>query len=311
MELIRGLKNLKPGQRGAVASIGNFDGVHLGHQAVLKQLVAKARALGLPATVVVFEPMPLEYFAKGQPPSRLTRFGEKWRLLEAAGVDRLLCLRFDLTLAEMPAETFIQRVLVDGLRLRFLAVGDDFRFGKDRHGDYAMLAKAGAERGFEVTDTASLMLGGERVSSTRIRALLMDGDLEHAARLLGRPYSLSGRVMHGDKLGAKLGLPTANLALKRKLTPVGGIFAARVIGATPEPKGAAAYVGTRPAVGGTVPVLEAHLLDFSGDLYGRQLTVELLTRLREDRHFDSLDALGAQMRQDVRAASGWLAEHRT
>ncbi|HEU5397982.1 MAG TPA: bifunctional riboflavin kinase/FAD synthetase [Gammaproteobacteria bacterium] len=311
MELVRGLESLKPRHRGAVASIGNFDGVHLGHQAVLKQLTAKARELKLPATVIVFEPMPLEYFSRGQPPARLTRFGEKWRLLAQAGVERLLCLRFDRKLAEMPAESFIERVLVQGLQVRYLAVGDDFRFGKGRLGNYELLKQAGATHGFEVTDSASLILDGERVSSTRIRSLLIDGDMPGAARLLGRPYSLSGRVMHGERLGSKLGFPTANLALRRKLTPVGGIFAARVKGLGPEPRDAAAYVGVRPALGGTLPVLETHLMDFSGDLYGRMLTVELLAHLREDRHFDSLDALSAQMQQDVRAASRWLAEHRT
>ena len=311
MELIRGLESLKARHRGSVASIGNFDGVHLGHLAVLKQLTAKARELKCPATVVIFEPMPLEYFSRGQPPARLTRFGEKWRLLSEAGVERLLCLRFDRKLAEMPAEGFIERVLVAGLGVRYLAVGDDFRFGQGRRGNYGLLKQAGAAHGFEVTDSASLILDGERVSSTRIRSLLMEGDMPGAARLLGRPYSLSGRVMHGERLGRKLGFPTANLALRRKLAPVGGIFAARVRGLGAQAKDAAAYVGVRPALGGTEPVLETHLMDCSGDLYGRKLTVELLVRLREDRHFDSLDALSAQMQQDVRAAAGWLAEHRT
>src|SRR5690242_485709 len=269
MELIRGLESLEARHRGSVASIGNFDGVHLGHQAVLKQLTARARELKCPATVIIFEPMPLEYFSRGQPPARLTRFGEKWRRLAEAGVERLLCLRFDRRLAEMPAEGFIERVLVAGLGVRYLAVGDDFRFGKGRLGNYGLLQQAGASHGFEVTDSASLMLGGERVSSTRIRSLLMEGDMPGAAKLLGRPYSLSGRVMHGERLGRKLGFPTANLALRRKLAPVGGIFAARVKGLGNKAKDAAAYVGVRPALGGTEPVLETHLMDFSGDLYGR------------------------------------------
>jgi riboflavin kinase / FMN adenylyltransferase len=311
MELIRGFQGLKSRHHGSVATIGNFDGVHLGHQEVLRELTAGARELKLPATVVVFEPMALEYFARNQPPARLTRFGEKWRLLAAAGVEHLLCLRFDRLLAEMPAESFVERVLVQGLGVRHLTVGDDFRFGRDRRGDFAMLQQAGRAHGFEVADTASLELDGERVSSSRIRALLMKGDMQGAARLLGRPYSLSGRVMYGERLGRKLGFPTANLALRRKLAPVGGIFAARVLGLGPEPKDAAAYVGTRPALGGTQPVLETHLLDFSGDFYGRKITVELLQHLREDRHFDSLDALTAQMRLDVQAAQAWLAAHRT
>ncbi len=311
MELIRGFQGLKPRHRGTVATIGNYDGVHLGHQAVLKELKAKARALGLPAAVVLFEPMPQEYFTRGQTPARLTRLGEKWPLLEAAGVDRVLCLRFGQALAEMPPEAFMERVLVQGLGVRHLTVGDDFRFGKDRRGDFAMLQATGATHGFEVTDTASLELDGDRVSSSRVRTLLMEGEMQAAARLLGRPYALSGRVMQGERLGRKLGFPTANMALKRKLPPVSGIFAARVHGLEGGPRDAASYVGMRPAVGGTKLVLESHLIGYSGDLYGRRLKVELLQRLREDRHFDRLDTLTAQMKQDVRAASDWLAGHRT
>src|SRR5579859_453316 len=305
MELIRGLQGLKPRHRGAVATIGNFDGVHLGHQAVLRELTARARELRLPATVTLFEPMPQEYFSPGRTPPRLTRFGEKWPLLAAAGVERVLCLRFGRELAEMPPETFIERVLVQGLSVRHLSVGDDFRFGKERRGDFAMLQRTGKTQGFEVADTASLVLEGSRVSSSRIRAHLIEGDMQAAARLLGRPYSLSGRVMYGDRLGRKLGFPTANMALMRKLPPVSGIFAARVNGFG-EPRDAVTYVGMRSVMGGKVPVLETHLLGYSGDLYGRKLTVDLLQRLREDRHFDSLDALIEQMKQDVQAAKAWL-----
>ncbi len=311
MELIRGSQGLKPRHRGTVATIGNFDGVHLGHQAVLGELKTKARALGLPATVVLFEPMPQEYFTRGQPPARLTRFSEKWPLLDATGVERVLCLRFGRALAEMPPEAFMERVLVQGLGVRHLTVGDDFRFGKDRRGDFAMLKSAGTAHGFEVADTASLEVQGERVSSSRIRALLSEGRMQSAAKLLGRPYALSGRVMQGERLGRKLGFPTANMALKRRVPPVSGIFAARVHGLEGGPRDAASYVGMRPAVGGTELVLESHLIGYSGDLYGRRLKVELLRRLREDRHFDSLDTLTEQMKQDVRAASDWLAAHRT
>ncbi len=310
MELIRGLKGLKARHRGTVASIGNFDGVHLGHLAVLRELGIKARELGLPSAVVVFEPMPQEYFARDHAPARLTRFSEKWPLLAAAGVERVLCLRVGRELAAMAPEAFIEEILVKGLGVKHLAVGDDFRFGRDRRGDFAMLRKAGAAQGFQVADTASLILDGSRVSSSRIRALLIEGDMQAAARLLGRAYSLTGRVMYGEKLGRKLGFPTANMALMRHLAPVGGIFAARVHGLGAIPRDAAAYVGHRPAAGGTQSLLETHLLDFSGELYGRKLRVELLQRLREDRHFDSLDALTAQMQKDVQAARAWLAEHK-
>lgn len=310
MELIRGLESLKPRYRGSVASIGNFDGVHLGHLAVLKELGAKSRELQLPATLVVFEPMPQEYFAPERAPARLTRFAEKWPLLKAAGVERVLCLRFGRKLAEMAPEAFIELVLVQGLGVKHLTVGDDFRFGRDRRGDFALLKQAGAANDFEVRDTASLSLEGERVSSSRIRALLIEGDVQSAARLLGRPYTLSGRVIYGEQLGRKLGFPTANMALRRRQPPVSGIFAARVHGLGGKPRDGVTYVGMRPALGGTKPVLETYLPGFSGEIYGRRLQVELLQHLREDRHFDSLDALTEQMNEDVQAATAWLAAHK-
>jgi len=309
MELVRGFQGLKPRHRGSVATIGNFDGVHLGHQAVLKDLVKQARATGSAPTVILFEPMPQEYFAAGRPPARLTRFAEKWPLLEAAGVERVLCLRFGPKLAEMPPEEFIDRVLMKGLAVSHLAVGDDFRFGRERRGDFALLQQTGVAQGFEVSHAPTLTMQGERVSSTRIREMLAEGDMAGATELLGRPYSLSGRVMYGEKLGRKLGFPTVNLALRRRLPPVTGIFAARVSGAGQKPQDATAYIGRRPAAGGTELVLEAHLPGFDGDLYGQRLTVELLQRLREDRHFDSLDALSAQMRKDTEAALAWLAQY--
>ena len=309
MELIRGPAGLKRVTRGCAASIGNYDGVHRGHVQVLRQLTAKAQELGLPATVVVFEPMPQEYFAPQSAPARLTRFREKWQRLAELGVSRLLCLRFDRRLAELGADSFIEEILVRGLGVRYLAVGDDFRFGRGRKGDVALLRQAGERNGFQVADSATLMDGRERVSSTRIRELLAAGEMADAASLLGRPFSLSGRVQHGQKLGAGLGFPTANIGLGRRASPVSGIFAARVHGAG-ETRDAAAYVGTRPALGGTQVLLETHLLDFSGELYGRHLQVELLQRLREDRHFDSLDALKIQMRLDVDAARAWLKQNR-
>ncbi|HEY1774196.1 MAG TPA: bifunctional riboflavin kinase/FAD synthetase [Gammaproteobacteria bacterium] len=307
MELIRGLQNLKPQHRGTVASIGNFDGVHLGHQAVLRDLGKRSREMGVPSTLILFEPQPQEFFAAVSAPLRLTRFMEKWPLLKAASVDRVLCLKFDRTLAAMPAEEFVQKVLVDGLGVRHLSVGDDFRFGKDRRGDFGLLKRAGAAAGFEVTDTASQQAEGERVSSTRVRALLIEGQVQAAARLLGRPYGLTGRVTHGERLGRTLGFPTVNLALKRRTPPLSGIFAARVAGIPGSPRDAVAYIGKRSAAAGDHWVLEAHLPGYDGDLYGRRLQVRFLHRLREDRHFDSLDALSVQMQQDVAAATAWLA----
>jgi len=307
MELIRGLSGVQARHRGTVASIGNFDGVHRGHQAVLRDLKARAGEMGAPATVILFEPQPQEYFARDKAPLRLTRFMEKWPLFQAAGVDRVLCLRFGKALAEMPAEQFIRKMLVDALGVQHLTVGDDFRFGKDRRGDFKMLAEAGEAAGFGVSDTPSVEVAGGRVSSTRVRALLHEGKTEAAAELLGRPFSLSGRVMHGERLGRKLGMPTVNLALKRSIPPLNGIFAARVAGLPGGRRDAAAYIGRRSAAGGEHWVLEAHLLDYSGELYGRRLDVEFLHRLREDRHFDNLDDLRVQMHEDVAAAKKWLA----
>ncbi|MGH8292623.1 MAG: bifunctional riboflavin kinase/FAD synthetase [Gammaproteobacteria bacterium] len=308
MELIRGLANLKPRHRGCAASIGNYDGVHLGHQQVLRELVTQARRRGVPAAVVVFEPAPLEYLEPDKAPARLMNLREKVQALAACGVDRLLCLRFNAALAQMVAAEFIERVLVRGLGVRHLVVGDDFRFGRDRGGDLATLQAAGAERGFEVQSLPGLLRTGARVSSTRIRACLAAGNLQLAAELLGGPYSLSGRVMHGEKLGKALGFPTANIALKRRVAPVNGIFVAAVRALDGATRYGAAYVGKRPAAGGRETRLEVFIFDFKGELYGRHLRVELLHQLRDDAQFGSLEALKAQMAQDVAAARAWLKQ---
>ncbi len=306
MELIRGLVNLKPRHRGCVASIGNYDGVHLGHQHVLKQLVGHAREHALPATVVVFEPTPQEYFAAAAPPARLMSFCEKWQALARHGVDRVVCLRFDRRLAETLAETFIERVLIHGLGVRHLVVGDDFRFGRDRAGDFAMLKTAGEVHGFEVQAARTLSVAGKRVSSGRIRRYLATGDLESAARILGAPFSVSGRVVHGDRLGHALGYPTANIPLKRRVSPVHGIFVAAVHGIGGASRQAAAYVGNRPAVGGRHEMLEVFVFDFDGELYGQRLKVQLLHQLRADASFANMEALKTQMTRDMDAARAWL-----
>ncbi|MGH8282553.1 MAG: bifunctional riboflavin kinase/FAD synthetase [Gammaproteobacteria bacterium] len=308
MELIRGLGNLQARHHGCVATIGNYDGVHRGHQQVLKGLAARARERGLPATVVVFEPTPQEYFTPASPPARLMNFREKWRALAECGVDRVLCLRFNRTLAAVPAETFIERVLIRGLGVQHLVVGDDFRFGHERAGDFAMLKTASAGHGFEVAATPSLMLEGERVSSTRIRECLAAGKLELAAQLLGRPFSLSGRVVNGDRLGHTLGFPTANILLKRRVSPVHGIFVAAVHGIGGASHYGAAYVGNRPAVNGQRVMLEVFIFNFTGELYGQRLHVELLHQLRGEANFENLEALKVQMTRDVATACGWLKQ---
>lgn len=307
MELIRGLHNLRPRHRGCVVSIGNFDGVHLGHQAIVARLHEHAAATGLPARVVLFEPQPVEFFRPDAVEPRLMRLREKLAALAALGVDGVLCLRFDARLAGMPREDFVDRLLVQGLGARHLVVGPDFRFGHKRLGDVEYLKTVGAAAGFSVEAVPPLLLDGERVSSTAVRQRLTGGDLAGAARLLGRPYTLHGRISHGDERGRTLGFPTLNLPLRRKAVSLRGVFAVRVAGLAPEPLPAVANLGVRPTVNGTHPLLEVHVLDFSGQVYGRQVRVEFVRQLRDERRFDSLNALRAQIDHDVRAARTVLA----
>lgn len=306
MELIRGLCNLRPRHRGCVATIGNFDGVHLGHQVVLGQLAEKAEELGLPSVVITFEPYPQEFFARGATPPRLTRFREKIQALRRYSVDRVLCLRFDRALADMMAEDFIRRVLVEGLGVRYLVVGDDFRFGHRRRGDFALLKTAGVQQGFQVANRHTFAIDGARVSSTRIREALAMGDLSAAEKLLGRPYRMCGRVARGDQRGRQLGFPTANIYLHRKASPVQGVFAVEMFGLDAEPLAGVANVGIRPTVDGTRALLEVHLFDFAQDIYGRYVQVDFLHRLRAEQRFASLDALKQQIAMDVRQARDYF-----
>ncbi len=298
MELIRGLHNLRPRHRGAIATIGNFDGVHKGHQAMLQRLHAQAERLGGAVTVVTFEPQPLELFRPEAAPARLTSLRDKVLLLRTHEVERVLCLRFNAALAAMEPQTFIERVLLDGLGVRYLLVGDDFRFGAQRRGDYAMLEAAAKQHGFELERMGTVAAGGERISSTRVRTELAAGNLDAAAALLGRRYAISGRVIRGKALGRTLGYPTANIGFHGLVPAMTGIFAVRVHGLDRVYHGAAS-LGYRPTVNGRRPLLEVYLLDFSGDLYGRHLTVEFLQRLRDEERFESLEALKAQMAIDI------------
>lgn len=299
MEIIRGRHNLRPQHRGVVATIGNFDGVHQGHLALIAGLRRKAAELGLPTLVMIFEPQPQEFFAGDQAPPRLLTCRDKIEALAAAGVDRVLILRFDERLRGLTAEAFVQQILVDGIGVRHLVVGDDFHFGCDRRGDFAFLVAAGGQRGFTVEDTPSVVVAGERASSTAIRAALTAGEMDRAKALLGRPYHISGRVVHGDKLGRTIGVPTANLLLRRRVTPVSGVFAVWVHGAGPERVAGVANIGNRPTVNGVQARLEVHLLNFDGDLYGRRLTVELVKKLRDERRFASLDELTAAIQANI------------
>lgn len=307
MELIRGRHNLRPVHRGCAVTIGNFDGLHLGHQAVLAQLAGRARSLSLPAVVMSFEPTPREYFAGASAPPRLLRFREKFEGLSAAGVDRLFLVRFGRRVADLSPQAFIEEFLVEGLAVKYLVIGDDFRFGRNRAGDFDTLVQAGRQHGFEVTDTPTRMVDDIRVSSTAVRKALGEGDLALAERLLGRPYSMTGRVIPGDRLGRKLGYPTANLRPGRQVLPLNGVFAARVLGAAERPVPAVVNLGTRPTVEGTEPLLEAHLFDFEGDLYGRRLTVEFVRRLRDEERFENVERLREQMDADAARARAVLA----
>ena len=306
MELIRGLHNLRDRHQGCVATIGNFDGVHLGHQAVLRQVQAKARELELPAVAIIFEPQPREFFTPDNAPPRLTRFDEKVRLLSATGIDRVLCLMFNARLRSMSADQFIDQLLRERLDIQHLVVGDDFRFGCDRRGDYALLRAAGERYGFAVEETATYEVDGERVSSTRVREVLQRHDFALAERLLGRPYRVTGRVMHGQKLGRQLGTPTANVRMHRFACPLRGVYVVEVLVNGLYYKGVC-NVGVRPTVHGRLPVLEVHLLDFKGDLYGALMQVQFLEFLRDERRFDGLDALKTQIKADIDAARAWLA----
>ena len=306
MELIRGLHNLRPHHHGCVATIGNFDGVHLGHQAVIGQLAEKGEALGLPTTVICFEPQPLEVFRPDEVPPRLTRLREKLQALKRYSVDRVLLIRFDQRFAAMTAEAFIDEVLVRGLGIRYLVVGDDFRFGKGRTGDFGMLQQAGERHGFQVVSMHTFNVDGERVSSTRVRAALANGELETAEKLLGRPYRMCGRVAHGDKIGRTIGIPTANIFLHRKRSPLHGIFVVEVFGLDGEPVMGAASIGTRPTVGGTKTLLEIHLLDFDNHIYGKYLQINFLHKIRDEEKYDTMDALKDRIHLDIQQTREWF-----
>jgi riboflavin kinase/FMN adenylyltransferase len=306
MQFIRGLHNLTSLHYGCVATIGNFDGVHLGHQAVLGQLAEKGNELGLPTLVITFEPQPQEYFTRGDIPPRLTRLREKLKALRRYSVDRVLCLSFNPRLSALSAEEFVRQVLINGLGVKYLVVGDDFHFGCNRSGNFEMLKKAGVRHGFEVVNMHTFSICGERVSSTRIRQALQQGRLELAEQLLGRPYRMSGRVAHGNKLGRTIGFPTANLFLHRKRAPVDGVYAVEMFGIEGEPVAGVANVGTRPTVDGTRSLLEVHLFGFNQDIYGAHVDVDFLMKIREEQKFESFDALKQQIFKDSRQAENFF-----
>ncbi|UYU32547.1 bifunctional riboflavin kinase/FAD synthetase [Siccibacter colletis] len=299
MKLIRGIHNLSAAHHGCVLTIGNFDGVHRGHQSLLRGLREEGRARNLPVMVMIFEPQPLELFAADKAPARLTRLRDKLRYLAECGVDYVLCVRFDRRFAAFTAQSFVSDLLVERLGVRLLAVGDDFRFGAGRQGDFLLLQKAGEEYGFDVTSTQTYCDDGVRISSTAVRQALADDNLQQAERLLGHPFAISGRVVHGDALGRTIGFPTANLPLRRLVSPVKGVYAVEVTGITDAPLPGVANIGTRPTVAGLRQQLEVHLLDVAMDLYGRHIDVILRKKIRNEQRFASLDELKAQIAKDV------------
>jgi len=301
MRLIRGPAGLRRPSPGCVLTIGAYDGLHLGHQAMLARLIERAAAASQPAVVVTFEPMPREYLQPKDPPARLTSLRERWRILQAWPLDYLCVLRFDEALRNLSAQEFA-RVLSQQLGACSIVVGHDFRFGRQGAATAEVLAQAGSTLGFEVEVLPAVTLDGERISSSGVRAALAAGDFARAARWLGRPWSMCARVVAGRRLGRNLGFPTANLPLKRRRAPVAGVFAVRVHGIAGAPLAGVASLGTRPTVAGTEALLEAHVFDFQGDLYGREIAVEFVAKLREEAHFASLAALTAQMHADAAEA---------
>ena len=303
MKFIRGLHNFIPAHRGCVATIGNFDGLHLGHESVIRQLRQQSERHAQSSLVMSFEPLPHEYFMRTKTiPTRLIGLRDKIKRLTELSVDYLLCLHFNVKLANTEPEDFIKKILVNALGVQCLIVGDDFRFGKNRRGDFALLSTSGQEFGFEVVKTETFSIDGERVSSTRIRDALLNGDLHTAQKLLGRNYSLCGRVAHGDKRGRTIGFPTANFVSQHHRLPISGVFAVKVWGLGGRALHGVANVGKRPTVDGHRELLEVHLLDFDEDIYGQHIEVELCQRLRDEKRFASLDELTAQIHRDVSAA---------
>lgn len=312
MELIRALHNLRPAHHGCVATIGNFDGVHLGHQELIRRLRQEAARHAMPACVISFDPLPHEFFARDQRfQARLTYFREKYHAIAALGPERFMLLKFDEALASMSPGDFVKDILVDGLGIRHLIVGDDFHFGKKRAGDYNTLVDAGERYGFSVAPTETVCVDGIRVSSTRVREFLHAGDFDSATRLLGRPFAIEGKVIYGKQLGRELGYPTANIQMKRHKTPVHGIFVVAVETEDGRQHYGMANMGERPSVDSDgQTLLEVHLFDFSGQLYGQHLKTVFLHKLRGEAAFACLDELKAAIAKDEQDARQWLASQR-
>lgn len=307
MELVRGLYNIRPKHRGCVLTIGNFDGVHQGHQAILRQVAHHAENSGLPAAVMTFEPQPLEFFMREEAPARLTRLREKLILLAKYGAQRVICLPFNSQTQEYDCEAFVKEILVDLLGVAHVVVGDDFRFGKNVEGDFSTLVNLGGQYGFTVEATHTLLVDNERVSSTRVRQALDGNRFAYAEKLLGHSYRISGRVIYGKQLGRQLDTPTANIRLHRYQAPLHGVYAVRVEGLDKTYNGVA-NVGYQPTLDGFKrPQLEVHIFDFSKDIYGRSIKIKFCEKIRDEKKFASLELLKAAIQSDKEVARQYFS----
>ena len=310
MEIITGLHNLRPRHKGCVLTIGNFDGVHRGHQKLIEYLREQSQRLQLPTMLMTFEPQPREFFAGSMLPARLTRFREKVQLLQSSGLDRLLCMPFNEKTAQIPASWFAQDFMTDKVGAKFVVIGDDFRFGHGREGDFQLLQRAGAKLGYEVSSVNTVLQGSERISSTLVRATLAEGDFSQATELLGHEYFIMGRVVYGRQLGRQLGVPTANVKLQRYRAALEGVYCVTVEGVTDGDNALTgiANIGVRPTVDGKEPLLEVHVFDFSGDLYGKRIKVTFKHKLRDEQAFASVELLKQQIDVDLVSARRWFKE---
>ena len=305
MQIVRGLSNLKIKKKGCVVTIGNFDGVHLGHQAIIDKVVSLAKGYNIPSVVMIFEPQPEEYFDKCA--TRITTLREKIRIFKQHNPDILLLTHFDSNFATLSSEKFVVEILAESLNAKYIVMGDDFRFGKDRLGDFAYLQEMSKKFDFVVEQLDSLQINGKRVSSTRVRELLQLGNFKAAKGLLGYSYCLSGHIAHGDKRGRTIGFPTANIHLRHEQAPLAGVFVVRTYGLALQPLLGIANIGNRPTIGGRRKLLEVHLLDFDQDVYGKLIEVEFLQKLRDEKHYASFALLKQQLEKDEIMAREFFA----
>ena len=307
MNLLRGNNQLGCISTPTIATVGNFDGVHLGHQEIIKYVVANAQQHNLTSTLISFEPTPKEFFLKDKAPARIYSWRDKFEVIESFQIDHFVCLKFDVALANMQASNFVQDILVAALNIKKIIVGDDFRFGHERAGDIQLLREMGSKLGFDVEDKATIVLADTRISSSLIRKKLVAGEFEQVQALLGRPFVINGRVFHGEKKGRAIGFPTANILLHRHVSPIRGVFIVTANCKDQIWKGVA-NIGTKPTVNGQREQLEVHLFDCTQDLYGQRLKVKFLVKLRDEQKFSSLDTLKHQISLDVQQAKQYFAE---